>query len=202
MGEAADAYPDATRARAAENLSNGSLRTPRLLAVGRFRSKLSGPQPGRAFATGCGVGTGMRNLIIIAAAGAILAGCGKAPDWGAVKVQADGVRATCGSWYAREARLAVERCAAGSIRLLYVRAGLRDMDILDAYLAERQAIAERQDAGQITEVEANAEMAQARAVADSAAQTRGGEREAMATALAPALPPVTCSTYRAVTTCN
>ncbi len=36
MGEAADAYPDATRARAAENLSNGSPRTPRLLAVGRF----------------------------------------------------------------------------------------------------------------------------------------------------------------------
>ncbi len=36
MGEAADAYPDATRARAAENLSNGSLRTPRLLAVGTW----------------------------------------------------------------------------------------------------------------------------------------------------------------------
>ncbi len=41
MGEAADAYPDATRARAAENLSNGSLRTPRLLAVGRFRTIVS-----------------------------------------------------------------------------------------------------------------------------------------------------------------
>jgi len=29
-GEAADAYPDASRARAAESPSNGSLRTPRL----------------------------------------------------------------------------------------------------------------------------------------------------------------------------
>jgi hypothetical protein len=147
----------------------------------------------------------MRNLIIIVAAGVTLAGCVTPPatDWGAVKVQADGVRATCESWYAREGRLTVERCANGVIRLLYAKAGLRDMDILNAYLAQRQAIAESQDSGRITEVEANAEMAQARAVADSAAQARGSERAAiMAIALAPALPPVTCSTYRAVTTCN
>ncbi len=144
----------------------------------------------------------VRKLILAVATGAVLAGCVKAPDWGAVKVQADGVRATCENWYARDGQLTVERCAGGVIRLLYVKAGLRDMDILNAYLAQRQVIAERQDAGQITEIEADVEVAQARAVADSAAQARGSERAAiMAAALAPARVP-TCSTYRAVTTCN
>jgi hypothetical protein len=144
----------------------------------------------------------MRRLITIVAAGVMLTGCVRPPDWGAVKVQADGVRATCESWYAREGRLPVERCTTGVIRLLYVKAGLRDMDILDAYWAQRQAIAARQDAGQISAVAADAEISQARADADFAAQARGSERAAMAVALAPARPPVTCSTYRAVTTCN
>lgn len=146
----------------------------------------------------------MRKLIVIVAAGVTLAGCVTPPatDWGAVKVQADGVRVTCESWYAREGRLTVERCANGVIRLLYAKAGLRDMDILNAYLAQRQAIAESQDSGRITEVEANAEMAQARAVADSEAEARGSERAAMVLALAPAVPPPACSTYRGVTTCN
>jgi hypothetical protein len=76
------------------------------------------------------------------------------------------------------------------------------MDILNVYLAQRQEIAERQDAGMITGVEANAEMAQAKAAAVSAAQARGSERAAiMEAALSPAQVPV-CSTYRAVTTCN
>jgi hypothetical protein len=132
----------------------------------------------------------------------LLSGCATPPDWGAVKVKADGVRATCESWYAREGRLAVERCADGPIRELYVEAGLRDMDILDAYWAQRQAIAERQDAGQISALTADAEMAQARAAADSAAQARRSGRAAITLALAPAVPPVTCSTYRTVTTCN
>jgi hypothetical protein len=133
----------------------------------------------------------------------LLSGCATPhPDWGAVKVQADGVRATCERWYARVGRFTVERCATGSIRLLYVEAGLPDMDILDAYWAQRQAIAARQDAGQISALAADAEMAQARAVADSEAEARGSERAAMVLALAPAVPPPACSTYRGVTTCN
>jgi hypothetical protein len=142
--------------------------------------------------------------IVVVAAGAMLAGCVKAPDWGAVKVQADGVRATCESWYARQGRLPVERCATGTIRLLYVKTGLpdRDMAILNAYWAQRQAIAERQDAGQISAMEADTEMAQASAAADSVVQGEGSNRGAMALALAPAVPPPTCSSYRAATTCN
>jgi hypothetical protein len=147
----------------------------------------------------------VQKLIVVLAAGAVAAGCcAKTPDWGAVKVQADGVRATCENWYAREGRLAVERCATGVIRLLYVNAGLpdRDMYILNAYWVQRQEIAQRQDAGQISALTADAEMAQARAFANSEVQAQGRERAAMVLALAPAVPPITCSTYRAAMTCN
>ena len=65
-----------------------------------------------------------------------------------------------------------------SIRSLYSAAGLRDMDVLDQYLADREPIAERQDRGIVTEVEAKAEIAAARTRVGSVIQQRNARRAA------------------------
>jgi hypothetical protein len=96
----------------------------------------------------------------------------------------------------------VERCAAPKVHDIYARAGVGDIDLLDAYQAKREAIAEREDVGQITETEANAEIAQARADGISALQVRVNERTRTTAAILSATPaPMTCTTFGVTTTC-
>ena len=86
---------------------------------------------------------------------------------------------------------------------IYAKAGVADIDLLDAYQAKREAIAEREDVGQITETEANAEIAQARADGISALQARVNERTRTRTAaiLSATPTPMTCTTFGVTTTC-
>ncbi len=128
----------------------------------------------------------------------LLAGC--APpgrDWGAIQAQSQDIRAACEREEAGKSRLKIEGCANIQIRDLYASAGFRDMDILDAYLSQRMSIAERQDAGKISALEVNGEMAQAKAAANSAEQARATNRAAAAAIMAP----VTCTRYGNTATC-
>lgn len=85
---------------------------------------------------------------------------------------------------------------------IYARAGVGDIDLLDAYQAKREAIAEREDVGQITETEANAEVAQARADGISVLQARVNERTRTTAAILSATPTsMTCTTFGVTTTC-
>jgi hypothetical protein len=94
----------------------------------------------------------------------LLAGCGIGPDWPAIAQQAANLRASCEHELASgivKTHLAVERCANPPIRNLYVQAGWPDIDVLDAYLAKREAIASQWDRGAITPLQARADLAQA-----------------------------------------
>jgi hypothetical protein len=124
------------------------------------------------------------------------------PDWAALRNQANEVRAQCAAAESRNGHLAGERCAAPKVHDIYAKAGVADIDLLDAYQAKREAIAEREDVGQITETEANAEIAQARADGISALQARVNERTRTTAAILSATPtPMTCTTFGVTTTC-
>lgn len=75
------------------------------------------------------------------------------------------------------------------------------MDLIDAYGAQREAIAERLDHHQISEIEANAEFSTARARINSEMQRRAASRAATAAAIISTMP-VRCTTFGATTTCN
>jgi hypothetical protein len=116
--------------------------------------------------------------------------------------QANEVRAQCAAAESGNGHLAVERCAAPKVHDIYASAGVRDIDLLDTYQAKREVIAEREDAGQITETAANAEIAQARTDGISALQARINERTRTTAAILSATPPpMTCTTFGATTTC-
>ncbi len=124
------------------------------------------------------------------------------PDWAALRNQANEVRAQCAAAQAGNGHLAVERCADPKVHDIYARGGVGDIDLLDAYQAKREVIAEREDNRQITETEANAEIAQARTDGISALQARLNERARTSAAILSATPPpMTCTTFGATTTC-
>jgi hypothetical protein len=133
----------------------------------------------------------MRIAVTVAAALLLLAGCATGPDWAVVKRQATDIHARCAAEQSEGSSLAVERCANPSIRSLYSAAGLRDMDVFDQYLADREAIAERRDRGLVTEMAAKAEVAAARARAGSVIQQRNAQRAAAFDDEPPYNPPAT-----------
>jgi hypothetical protein len=125
-------------------------------------------------------------------------------DWGAIARRAELTRKSCEAELANgnfKTRLAVERCANRTIRAEYAAFGFRDIDLIDAYFAKREAVAARLDSGTTTDLEARAEIASARSAEISEMESRQNGRTAAAAAILSTMP-VTCTTFGAVTTCN
>jgi len=130
-------------------------------------------------------------LAVLVVLGLGPAGCAAWPDWNAVAQQAVQLRAGCESQYTGgqiKTHLAAEQCANPSIHNLYGAAGWPDMDVLDAYLARRESIAEQWDRKAITPEEARAQFAQAFADENTTLEHRTADRATTAAALSPPYP--------------
>jgi hypothetical protein len=114
----------------------------------------------------------------------LLGGCAVGPDWDAIPQQAAQIRGTCGTQHPESAR-AAEQCANGPIRNLYAAAGFPDMDVIDAYLAQREAIAAEQDRHAIAPETARAQYALALAQENTFLQQRAASRAQTAAVTAP-----------------
>jgi hypothetical protein len=126
------------------------------------------------------------------------------PNWAAIKQQADSIRAQCESQFASgviTTYLATEQCANPSIKSLYTSAGLRDLDILNALLAKREAYASQLDRKSISLQDEKALIATAIADANSQVQQRSTNRAVTGAAIMSTMP-VTCTTIGYTTTCN
>lgn len=142
-----------------------------------------------------------RSVLFIAL---LAAGCALAPDWAAIEQQAASLRAGCESQFASgviKTHLAAERCANGPILDLYAKAGWPDMDVLDAYLAKREAIAAQWDRKAITPEEARAQLAQATVDQNSELQHRAADRATSRAALRANMP-VICTRTGATLICQ
>jgi len=115
---------------------------------------------------------------------ALLGGCAAGPDWGAISRQAAQIRSGCATQHP-DSLLAAEQCANGPIRSLYAANGFPDIDVIDAYLAQREAIAARQDSDTISPQEARAEYAQALAQENTLLQQRSASRAQISAATTP-----------------
>jgi len=114
----------------------------------------------------------------------LLAACTPLPDWHAIAQQAVQIHATCESQHPDSA-LATEQCANPQIGNLYAAAGFPDMDVLDAYLAKREAIAARKDRKIISMEDARADFAQALAEENTLLQQRAASRAQLSAATMP-----------------
>ena len=134
-------------------------------------------------------------LTALLGAALLLAGCASGPDWNAIGQQAQSINAGCESQFGSgiiKTHLGVEQCANPPIRDLYGKAGWPDMDVLDAYLARRESIAEQWDRKAITDEEAHAQFAQAAVTQNSELQHRYADRAVSAAAWRSTFP-VMCS---------
>ncbi|HEY1505358.1 MAG TPA: hypothetical protein VGF92_13715 [Stellaceae bacterium] len=113
-----------------------------------------------------------------------LGGCTPGPDWDAIPQQAAQIRSACETQHP-ESVLAAEQCANGSIRNLYASASFPDMDVIDAYLAQREATAAQQDRHAISPETARAQYAQALAQENTFLQQRAASRAQIAAATSP-----------------
>lgn len=93
-------------------------------------------------------------VVLAAVTGCVSAG----PDWAAIRQAIDAKRAQCALDHP-QSHLATEHCTSEYAHKVYAAAGVREMDLIDAYGAQREAVAERLDHGQISQTEANAEIA-------------------------------------------
>lgn len=114
----------------------------------------------------------------------LLTACAPEPDWRVIAQQAAQIHATCESQHA-DSTLAVEQCANGQIGNLYASAGFPDMDVLDAYLAKREAIAAQKDRRAISAEDARADFAQALAEENTLLQQRAVGRSQLAASTSP-----------------
>ena len=92
-----------------------------------------------------------------------LAACA-APDWTTIDQQAFTIRAACERQHMNgliETNLATERCANGTIHRLYADSNYPQMDVLDQYLARREAIANAVDRKTIASNDAPVKLAEA-----------------------------------------
>ena len=125
----------------------------------------------------------------------ITAGCAAGPDWAAIGQQAQSINNGCESQFGAgtiKTHLGVEQCANPPIRDLYAKAGWPDMDVLDAYLARREAIAASWDRNVITPEEARAQFAEAVVAQNTELQHRYADR-AVSTAAWRSSFPLICS---------
>jgi hypothetical protein len=114
----------------------------------------------------------------------LLVACAPGPDWRAITQRAAQLHATCETQHPENA-LAAEQCANGQISNLYAGAGFPDMDVLDAYLAKREAIAARKDRHMISAEDARADFAQALAEENTFLQQRAASRAQLAASTSP-----------------
>lgn len=106
----------------------------------------------------------------------VLGGCAAAPDWPTVDQQAFTIRAACERQHRDgliATELATERCANTAIHQLYGEAGYPQMDVLDRYLAQRDAIAAAVDRGAITGADADVKLAEAQTEQNAALKQHG-----------------------------
>lgn len=113
-----------------------------------------------------------------------LGGCTLGPDWDAIPQQAAQIRSACETQHP-ESEFAAEQCANGPIRNLYASARFPDMDVIDAYLAQREAIAADQDRHAIPPETARAQYAQALAQENTFLQQRAASRAQLAASVSP-----------------
>jgi len=135
----------------------------------------------------------LRTLARLCILAALLSGCAAltGPDWQAISQQSAQLRAGCESQFAAgtiKTHLATEQCANAPIRNLYASNGWPDMDVLDAFLARREAIADQWDRHAITEAEARADFAQAAADQNTQLQSRAASRAVGAAAIRSTMP--------------
>ena len=104
-----------------------------------------------------------------------LAACA-APNWNAIDQQAFTIRAACEHQHNEgliPTELATERCANGTIHRLYADAQYPQMDVLDQYLARREAIANAVDRRTIAPSDAPVKLAEAQTEQVSALRQHG-----------------------------
>jgi hypothetical protein len=94
------------------------------------------------------------------------------------------IHAACESQHP-ESALATEQCANSQIENLYAANGFPDMDVVDAYLAKREAIAAQKDRHLISAEDARAAFAQALAEENTFLQQRAASRAQLNAATAP-----------------
>jgi hypothetical protein len=139
--------------------------------------------------------THARNLLpkLLAAASMLALAACAAPNWTTIDQQAFTIRAACERQHNNgliPTALATERCANGTIHRLYADSNYPQMDVLDQYLARREAIANAVDRRTIAPNEAPVKLAEAETEQVSALQQHG-------------LDPVVYNTapYRVMTAC-
>jgi hypothetical protein len=114
-------------------------------------------------------------LALIAAA-LVLGGWAAPPDWSAISREASTIRAACERQHKAgliPSLSATEHCAGARIAALYARENYPLLDVLNTYLAQREAIASKVDQGITAPEQAYVDLAQARADQDAALQQRG-----------------------------
>jgi hypothetical protein len=114
----------------------------------------------------------------------LLGACTPLPDWHAVAKQSEQIHAICETQHPDSA-LATEQCANSQIGNLYKSVGFPDMDVIDAYLAKREAIAARKDRKIISTEDARADFAQALAEENTLLQQRAASRAQLNAASSP-----------------
>jgi hypothetical protein len=124
-------------------------------------------------------------------------GCTVDPDWNVLQQQAAQIRAACDSQHAAgtiKTALATEQCANPPIHKLYADAHFFDLDVIDAYLAKREAIAAQQDRKAIGPEDTRAQLAQALVDENTALQQRSTNR-AVTTAASYSPLPLVCNHF-------
>ncbi|HXQ50748.1 MAG TPA: hypothetical protein VN802_06615 [Stellaceae bacterium] len=131
----------------------------------------------------------MRLMIVIAA---LVSACIPAErDWNAVAQQAEAIRTYCEKQFLSGvlgSELATEQCANPAIRSLYAGAEFRDIDILDAYLAKREALAAQLDRKAISPEDEMVLISNAKTEAYSAIQQRANARAVAPAAVMSTMP--------------
>jgi hypothetical protein len=114
----------------------------------------------------------------------LLGACTAPVDWRAIAQQSMQIHTSCESQHP-ESALATEQCANSQIENLYAANGFPDMDVVDAYLAKREAIAARKDRHLISAEDARADFAQALAEENTFLQQRAASRAQITAATTP-----------------
>jgi hypothetical protein len=113
---------------------------------------------------------------IFAAASVVLLAACAAPNWTTLDQQAFTIRAACERQHNNgliSSELATEHCANGTIHRLYADAHYPQMDVLDQYLARREAIANAVDRKTIAPNDAPVKLAEAETEQVAALQQHG-----------------------------
>jgi hypothetical protein len=113
---------------------------------------------------------------LFAAASLLALGACAVPNWTTIDQQAFTIRAACERQHNNgliDSELATERCANPTIHRLYADSNYPQMDVLDQYLARREAIANAVDRKTIAPSDAPIKRAEAETEQVSALQQKG-----------------------------